>query len=159
MINHNPEKIVQLLFTSSETPGSYLIRKVTGEPVSHCALRVDDYVVSAEIKGVIVQPYSVFKANHDIKFILPVITTQTELDKHFGKPYDYLGLLFLGIRYSFPKLMPKQNLWQLSGMFMCTELVSNIVTRETDSMVTPYKLYLKLINNYITEREKPEWQS
>lgn len=100
-----------------------------------------------------VQPYSVFKANHNIIYSLPAICTQKELDENYGKPYDYLSLLFLGIRYTLLKILPskfvpKRNLWQLSGMFMCTELVTEVITKERDSMITPYKLYLKLTRPY-----------
>lgn len=135
---------INILFTTSETPGSQLIRAVTKEPVSHCAIQVGNYVMSAEPAGVGVMPYSLFRAHHKIKFIVPAITEQSNLDKNFGKPYDYLGLLYLGFRYLLPSVFPKKNLWQMSGMFMCTETITDLLFEKPDDMITPYQLYLKL---------------
>jgi hypothetical protein len=54
----------------------------------------------------------------------------------------FIGLSFLARRYlKIP--LPKVNLWQSSGMFICTEWATESIG-EVDSMITPYGLYLKL---------------
>jgi len=86
----------------------------------------------------------------------------SEIAFRYGKAsYDFKALLWCGLmltlRRWFPKWIPKQNLWQSSGMFMCTELITAILG-EVDSMITPYQLYLKLtmeLNNEYTNSIKP----
>lgn len=59
--------------------------------------------------------------------------------------YDFGGLLYCGLRILFPSL-PKKNLWQTTGMYMCTEWVQEALgTEKIDSMITPYQLYLQLL--------------
>lgn len=57
--------------------------------------------------------------------------------------YDFGALFYLALRVLFPWL-PKKNLWQTSGMFLCTEWVTEVLEGEEDSMITPYKLFLRL---------------
>jgi hypothetical protein len=62
--------------------------------------------------------------------------------------YDYPALIHLGIRYYLKAKLgipiPKVNLWQISGMWTCTEFASKVILGEVDSMITPWQLYIKL---------------
>jgi hypothetical protein len=73
-----------------------------------------------------------------------------KIASHKNKPYDFLALVYLGIRYAAKKYLglplPKVNLWAISGMYNCVELVSELAYDKEDSLLTPYKLYLKLSN-------------
>ena len=58
--------------------------------------------------------------------------------------YDFGAMFYLGLRCLLPWL-PKKNLWQCTGMDMCTEWATDILDGEPDSMITPYQLYQKLV--------------
>jgi len=141
---------MEILFTASSSPLSSLIRSITHEDVSHCAIRVGEFVVHSNLKGVIIEPYSLFNKKNKIKHRIYLATRPAEvhrmLAKHFHSPYDYGALLFLALRFLIPRL-PKRNLWQDSGMFLCTEFVSRVVLQEDNNMLTPFELYTKLKDN------------
>jgi len=62
------------------------------------------------------------------------------VDSYEGSMYDYGAFLYIGLKCLLP-FLPKINLWQTTGMFLCTEWVQEVLGREIDSMITPYKLY------------------
>jgi hypothetical protein len=143
---------MKVLFTRSNNPLSRLICAITGEPLSHVALLpMPECVIHSTLTGVDFTTYARFEAAHsyivdveidaDYYDILPTIMDASKAS------YDYKALLFCGVmlllRRWFPKWVPKQNLWQTTGMYMCTELVTDALG-EIDSMITPYQLYLKL---------------
>ena len=70
------------------------------------------------------------------------------LEKYEFSLYDFGALFFLGFSFAARKYLklplPKSNLWQATGMFLCTEWGSEFIEGEQDSMITPYKLYQKL---------------
>lgn len=144
--------ILEILFTTTTGLFSRLIRKVTKEPVSHCAIRVNEFVIhSTFLTGVTVVPFSVFSKNNEIRYrhklnAFSYIKLRRMLYKYYGRYYDYGAFLYIGLRYLFPKFTKKHNLWQCTGMFLCTEFVTNVIWRKEDSMLTPYKLYQKLLN-------------
>jgi hypothetical protein len=65
------------------------------------------------------------------------------LAKYDGNFYDFGALFYLGLRSLFP-FLPKANLWQTTGMFLCTEWITEVVDGKENSMITPHQLYLKL---------------
>ena len=137
---------MQILFTKSDTLLSKLIRKITREDVSHCALYQDGIVIHYNLLGLQLELYSSFVSRAQVVHTVDLPGQTVSLDtivanKQAG--YDYGALLYVGLRYLFP-FLPKKNLWQCSGMYLCTEWVSHIIDREEDSMITPYGLYLKL---------------
>ena len=142
---------MELLFTTSAYPTSWLIRKITGDDCSHCAIRYKDYVVHSDFLGVREIPYRVFiqqnKIIHTLSGPKNAKSKSYILDKYEGKRYDFGGLLYLGLRYLLPNIVPKQNLWQASGMFLCTEFMTEVISSEEDSMITPHKLYKRLQEN------------
>ena len=140
---------MEILFTKNTSPLSYLIRKITKEPVSHCAIRIGEFVIHSNLFGVSIVPYIVFAKKNTIvntifQMTVPLHVTRT-LAKCWGKRYDMGALFYLGLRFLLPRLVPKQNLWQSSGMFLCTEFVTYILTEQENSLITPYQLY-KLLN-------------
>lgn len=163
---------MRILFTKSDTILSKLIRNVTEEPISHCALEFNfsscyRYVVHSNIKGLHKEPLCSFKETSEVVFALErkennffqdvndFWKLQRLLEKYPKAPYDFGAFLFLGAslflrdRLNLP--LPKSNLWQSSGMFLCTEWVSEFVNEKDDSMVTPYQLYLEI-------KDTGEWQ-
>lgn len=139
---------MEILFTTTNLITSRLIKKITKEPVSHCAIRIGAFVIHSNFKGVIIEPYSVFIRANQVIYKISGLTYPIKIDrtlrKHYGKSYDFGALFFLGLRYLCPKLVSKQNLWQSTGMFLCTEFVTQFLDEKENSLITPYKLYLKL---------------
>jgi len=147
--------MIEVLFTKSELIGSKMIRKITNEEISHCAILYFDKVIHSSYYGVKRVSYSEFAAHNEIVYRVEVpIAPKTIIEtyeKLKNKPYDYGALLFLGIRYLAIKCgikMSYRNLWQDSGCFICSEFVSRAIIGEADSMITPYQLYEKLIQEY-----------
>lgn len=127
-----------------------MIRKRTGEPCSHAALECDGWVVHSNLFGVRVDRLEEFTKHCNILYSVPVpLSTGTILCKyltHLDSGYDFGALFYLFLR-SIPlcgKLLPKKNLWKSSGMFLCTEWVTAVLTGKQDSMITPYQLYLEM---------------
>lgn len=143
---------VSVLFTSGSSALSKAIRKSTGEPVSHVALCCGDWVAHSNLLGVRVESRAHFESHCQVIFEVP----RSDIDSSVllsmmaraeGRPYDlgalvYLWLLRLPL---FRCILPKtKNLWQDTGMFLCTEFVSFAVTGKEDSTITPYQLYLQM---------------
>ena len=126
---------------------------MTHEPVSHCAIHVGEFVVHSTILGPEIRTYDSFcKKNTVVLSVDCTIKDEAVVDlitKLDSKSYDYAALLYLGVRYAgrhWLKLpLPKANLWNVTGMYLCTELVTTLVYGKEYSMLTPYQLYLKLI--------------
>lgn len=153
---------MKILFTVNPTSTvSKLILKLTKEPVSHTAILLDGYVYHSNYKGVNKIKYEDFlKVNEMVFSISPVeasvdeATTKALVEKFpllEGSIYDLPAILYIGARYILREYLgmrlPKKNLWQVSGMYLCTEFVSDIVDSKVNSNITPYKLYLQLVDS------------
>jgi hypothetical protein len=148
--------MIQVVFTTSDTFISRAIRYITEEPVSHVALRCGDEVLHSTGKkgGVELTTWAKFCEIYDVQFQTITEGSRKKMhavaEKHKDASYDYFGLAWLGIRYFFKKFIriniPKVNLWQLTGMFTCTEFVTKIIDGKEDSLITPYQLYERLNN-------------
>lgn len=147
---------MKILWTKSKLPLSVLIRKVTKEPVSHVGILLNGKVIHSDLKGLSVASESEFRKSHDVIYELEMpCDSDAEdnlvslIDKEKGNFYDIGALIFLGITFTlrafFKIPLPKRNLWQSTGMFLCTEWVSKALDGKEDSMITPYGLYLKLL--------------
>lgn len=147
--------MIQILFTTSDKLMSKWIRKITNEPVSHCAIQVGNFVIHSSVNGVEILPYDIFSQKNRIIYRISKSVldsrVRTSLENTWGKKYDFGALLYLGLRYLFPRIIPKQNLWQTSSLYLCTEFVSSTVLNESDSLITPYKLYLKLFEERLKQ--------
>ena len=150
---------MQILFTyKPNNLFSKLIRDITKEPVSHTAIRVGEFVIHSNFRGVNIEPYTRFSASNKIAYSVDMVADPNKirntLDKYWKKWYDVPALFYIGLRYLFPKLMPKANLWNSSDMFICTEFVTQVVDAKADSLITPYQLYLRLENKPANLGEK-----
>lgn len=143
-----------ILFTASDSILSRAIRDVTGEPVSHCAIRASGFVIHFNLLGLRVESWEEFCGHSLVLFEVPVQDNWPALiamiDHGFHAWYDFPGLLFDGMvmwaRSHLPKWapLPDSNLWQMSGMYLCTEFVTEFLNGKPDSSVTPYQLYQAL---------------
>lgn len=149
---------IKILFTTRDSFFSNAIRDVTGEPVSHCAIEIPErkIVIHSNIKGVHIQSSYTFRKQNKIvlelegkEFYGPSFIDQV-LAKDEFRSYDFSAFVFLGLSLAARKYLklplPKSNLWDTTGM-LCTEWVTNVVDRKTNAMITPYKLYLRLLSS------------
>jgi hypothetical protein len=158
---------MKILFIRNKLPLSKLIQDVLQEPVSHVSLDFGPFVVHSDLRGVHLQWARKYKMNVEVVFQLKKLAPEDDI-KHLDSLlmdyehalYDFGALLFLGLSFTLRKYLklplPKSNLWQSSGMFLCTEWVNKYVDGAEDSMITPYQLYLKLRNtdNWIEVNEQ-----
>lgn len=137
-----------LLFTTSDLPVSRWIRSITGESVSHCAIQYGDCIMESSFLGVRLRSISDFLRHNRILYCLQIPDNPSRFvdvfEKYQGAGYDFGALLFLFLRYKFPRFISKRNLWQCTGMLMCTEFITTYLFDAEDSLITPYKLYLRL---------------
>lgn len=144
---------MQILFTRNDRWGSKLIRAVTGETVSHVAIRISRFVIHSRLidGGVTIDFYREFMRNNTVVYTIPweISIKQIDRDRYAGKSYDFGAFLYLGLRKLFP-FLPKANLWQSTGMYMCTEFVTDVLGGTEDSLVTPGQLYEKLRRSKMT---------
>jgi hypothetical protein len=138
---------VHILFTRSSSPLSWLIRRITGEPVSHVALYCNGWIIHSTGRGVTVELPQTFERHSEVVYSVEVSLdwnrVLSALSRYGHARYDFGGLLYLGMRYLIP-FLPRKNLWQTSGMFLCTEWVTEVLDGKPDSMISPYGLYLRL---------------
>jgi hypothetical protein len=111
------------------------------------------WVMHSNWKGVHVETIREFSKSNRIVHKVVISNENAQLDVQMmqsgGSPYDIGALLFDGIvllcrRVLHMRKWPKINLWNSSGMFLCTELVTDFLYGTPDPLITPYKLYLKL---------------
>jgi hypothetical protein len=151
-----------LVFTHSDKAFSKAIMNITGEPVSHCAVIINEYVIHSNMLGVRVDKVRDFldhnkivvslrMSQEDQKRLLLMILLETQILAKYAKlakkrtMYDYGGFVFLGLNLILNKIfgvkLSDKNLWQESGAYLCTELLQEIIDKSyINSMVTPYKL-------------------
>ncbi len=142
--------MMSVLVTYGQNPMSWMIRKLTKEPASHVAIRWDNWVLHSNLKGVQWTPYA-----HFAPTVLDEIPIPEDLSKlldfsarHVDRGgYDFGGVLYCGLRLALRSIgirLPKKNLWQMTGMFACTELVTSYQYSIEDADITPSKLGQKL---------------
>lgn len=142
-----------VLFTRNNLISSKLIRAITKEEVSHCAiLLTNGYVVHSAINGSVITNLSDFRKSNTIVLNVPIpANLPITVDFARSKRYDWKAFLYLGLRLVLRKIgirLPKKNLWQTNGMYLCTELVSKVVLN-IETELTPMGLYYKLRSNYV----------
>lgn len=151
---------MKIVFTKGSSPLSEAIRGVTKEPVSHVALDFGLFIVHSNLLGVNLEWFNFFKTKCTIVYtlerteieVLQEMKDAAKLDRVLvkleGAWYDFGALFFAGLallaKHYLKIPLSKVNLWKSSGMFTCTEWVTNFVEDSSDAMITPYQLYLKL---------------
>lgn len=145
---------MRALFTRNSSPVSKLIRFLTGEQVSHCAVESSGIIYHSNFYGVHMETSRHFRAVNEVVYETEVSGSDalliTKFDAYEFTGYDFSGLAYLGLRSVF-RFLPKANLWQQSGMFLCTEWVEEVTGQEHDASLTPYQLYQLLSNTKETK--------
>lgn len=148
--------MIRILFTTSEKPLARLIRGATGDDCSHVAIDWDGCIFHSNAHGVNTIHISEFLKENTIIHSVVLPEHPEDLDrlgnlacKVNNTPYDVGALLFCGFVLFCRKALnlrswPKMNLWQSSGMDMCTEFVTEYLDGEADSMITPEQLYNRI---------------
>ena len=148
---------MQIIFTKSNSILSKIIRSITKEDVSHTALLVDDkWVIHSNLLGVRIDYLYNFVTHCQIVDTVELPNNNFPLYKTLrkkqGSLYDFGAFLFLGLvlilRRFFPRFVQKRNLWQTTGMFLCTEWCTEIVDGKENSMLTPGQLRTLLQETY-----------
>lgn len=150
---------MQILFSKCSSFPSWMIRKGTNSDMSHTALEFDGQVVHSDFWGLRSQTSEQYRKENTIVVALDNDTTPQDdaikmnnlFNAYKSNSYDFGGMVFLAIcilfHLWFGTRIPKKNLWQTTGLFICTEWVSDYVDGSEDSMATPIDLYKKLKNN------------
>ena len=140
-----------VLFTKSNKIGSKLIRALTEEPVSHCAIYLPDLgtVIHSNFSGVKTQSFSSFLKDNTIVYHVDVPSPGLQIPESYASvSYDYLAFIYFGFMLIWKKMtgipVSKTNHWAQKRAFLCTELVTFILWGAEDSTLTPYGLYLAL---------------
>ena len=136
-----------ILFTKGKTWWSNLICEILQEPLSHVAVLRNGSVYHSDLLGVRKESEAVYMARQEkvIKVDVKYITDLEEkYEEHKHSWYDFGGMLFLGLSFLARRYLkiplPKSNLWQASGMFICTEWVTKTLGK-VNSLITPWGLY------------------
>ena len=147
--------MIRILGTTRNEFFSGLIRDITKEPISHIALQVGDHVIHSDRRGVVMDKLSDFVKKNGIicsarprtYFYVKQVTKyiQKTFPKYIGRKYDFFALWFMAFRFIlrlwFKIPLPKDNLWNVSNMYICTELVNDIAGLEAEAaMLTPLGL-------------------
>lgn len=149
---------MRIVFSRSQRWFSTLICAVTKERFSHVSIDLGDgTILQSNFRGVHLSTLDNFiEAQQEVHYIkVPKVqeiqlreNIKKILDKYEHSWYDLGAMLFLGfaliLRRYLHISLPKSNLWQTTGMFLCTELVTKILGKEERSMITPYRLYEEL---------------
>lgn len=147
---------MKILFTAGTSSLSKWIRSATREPVSHCALQFGHFVVHSNLAGIHLEWSANFRRANAVVLQLTRVEAKDEDDlTNLGKLletvefsfYDVGALFFIALSLLLRKLglpLPKSNLWQSAGMYLCTEWVGRFIDSADYSMITPLQLYEKL---------------
>jgi len=145
---------MEIIFTRQKSFISRLIRKVTGEDVSHCAFIYMQNVYHANHKGANISTLKKFTETSEIVYR---VTLPAKYNLHFHyefakmeeATYDLPAAIYAGWRVFlnryFKVKMPSFNKFNFKNAYLCTELAQKILKIEVDSMITPYELYQKVL--------------
>ncbi|MDX1373362.1 MAG: hypothetical protein R3321_12885 [Nitrososphaeraceae archaeon] len=154
--------MIKILGTTRQSYFSKLIRKVTKGQISHIAIEIFGLiVVQSNLRGFNIRSSAYFREHNDIIIeLIPtfIVKKQEIIDrfdfitrKYEDSWYDFGAFMFQGIaltlRNIFKIPLPKSNLWQSTGMFLCYELVSKIIKKKENPMLTPDKYLEELIKS------------
>jgi hypothetical protein len=156
---------MKLIWTKSSAPLSVLIRWGLNEPVSHFAIVFDDFLVfHSNLLGVHMESLKRFSSGsakivYTVEIPLPLEEEERIYEglipQYDGQNYDYGAFCYFMWRALIWKLfnipIPAVNRWASSASEICTEMAGTLPKQVLDketlgdlSMVSPYKLYLKI---------------
>ena len=144
-------RTVSVVFTRKRSVGSVFLRTALWSAWSHCAIVDGDQVIEAvAVDGVRVsrlEDVLMEASKHEI-IDVPVRDARAVIaaaDTQLGKPYDYTGVLGIGLR----------RRWQQTDRWFCSELVAwafarggTPLMRVQEWRITPRDLYLPLYRSH-----------
>jgi hypothetical protein len=145
---------MEIIFTKQKSIISRLIRRITGEPVSHTAFIYMQNVYHANHKGACISTLKKFQETSEVVYR---VTLPAKYNLHFhyefakmeGSTYDLPAAIYAGWRVMLNRYfgikMPGMNKFNFKNAYLCTELAQKILKIEVDSMITPYGLYQKVL--------------
>lgn len=129
---------MKLVWMKSNLPLSVLIRAVTGQECSHFAFvfetKAAGLMFQSDLLGTAPAFYETALKTHTVvhQFDLPLPPEQEDaawdliVSKYDGKPYNYMGILYLGWRFllkrAFGLALPLVNRWATPGTYFCDQL-------------------------------------
>ena len=151
--------MIRIIGSSRNEFFSNAIKKVTKEDISHVAIQYNDIIIHANRHGVVTEPLKEFLKHNTIVYSLRSCRLIHEkrlfsyirkrLPSLLGRKYDQFYLAFFALRMLlriwFKIPLPKDNLWNISNMYICTELVAEAIGFEMKEMLTPKKLLDELV--------------
>lgn len=156
-------------YSKSQKIGSKLIRwgtKDNGEtsqevPSHYFIVFFRKIVIESKLEsGVRVTYWGAFQQKNTIVKLLVPIGEQEKrektgnmfkglLEKSYGRPYDYMGVLYFAYRIILKKMfgwsMPEKNYWESPDKFFCDEIFS-IVSGRDMSMKSPNDLMKEMVS-------------
>lgn len=136
---------MQVVFCTSNKPGSLLIRAITWSRWSHVAIVLGDQVIEAVWPHVRVRPLADLLKDHPVHVVVDLpcrseTAARDALHSQIGKPYDLSGMFGLALHRD----------WQEDDRWWCSELVawafdqggSPLFRPEAMHRVTPEHLWM-----------------
>jgi hypothetical protein len=130
---------MRIIGSSNNYPFSWLIRKLTGENISHIAIVFDDLIVFHSTPvGTHTSWLTDFveknKIHRTIPLYLGLVSEEqvyfTIISKRKKKKYDWMGIFYQGLmrlrRIVFRIPLPINNLWQDGNKDYCIEVLNSI---------------------------------
>jgi len=156
---------MRLIWTKNERAVSSVIRMITGEPVSHCALQYGPFIIHSNFLGVHIEWAPAFFKNTVVVYEISLEASSENISKlnktlldtqfHF---YDFGAMLYLGLKFflrnHFKVALPDINLWQDKHLFTCTEFITKFYYGKSDSLVAPFQLYNQIKEDMCGDERK-----
>lgn len=140
---------MKILFTKGHSAFSSLIQHVTGEEISHVVIQVGRFVIQSNLRGLTLDTLEHFNKTATTVYTIDLLNVSEYkalqiYNNHAFRPYDFLSFFLLGLRSLKLPFLPKADLRGITGMYICTEFVSEVALDE-ELLITPKQLYLKLL--------------
>lgn len=148
---------VRIVFTRSHSIGSLFLRTALWSPWSHCAIVDGEEVIEASLHGVQVRKLDDLLAGTS-KYAMRTIPTVSKdavisaARSQLGKPYDWWGVVGLGVRRK----------WQEDDSWFCSEFVAGAFALAGDPLftvktfrITPRDLSIPIWDRYMDILRQP----
>ena len=141
---------MRLLFTKGRGLIGRTVAWALESEMSHVVIEYNGLVFHSNFWGVHAMPIEQFLQKATVIQVIETDLTWRELmttfNKYWHSKYDFLAFAHVGVRALLKKAglkLPKANLWQVTGMFLCTEWVSRTL-HGTEQTLTPEQLFERL---------------
>lgn len=129
---------MKLVWSKSSLPLSVLIRAVTGEPCSHFLVVFESAAKGLVFESNLIGTHPRFwqsdqnkitivhEKNLSLSAVAEDLIWDRVVQKYDGRPYDYVGALYLGFwklaKRLFRVELPEKNLWASPERYFCSEI-------------------------------------